>query len=90
MFSLAIRLTEKRLTCRNIKLICYETIHLYALDVLLSVFFLYAGMSNFTAEPRFEIHKLGSFTLINKGSRLKKKICARTVQIQRISSEALR
>ena len=43
----------------------------------------------FTAEPRFEIHKLGSFTLINKGSRLKKKnICARTVQIQRISSQA--
>ena len=74
MFSLRIRLTEKLLTCRNITLICYETIHLYALDVLLSVFFLHAGMSNFTAEPHFEIHKLGSFTLINKGSRLKKKI----------------
>ena len=57
--------------------------HLYALDVLLSVFFCmkvflkvteWRQMGNFTSEPRFEIHKLGSFTLINKGSRLKKKI----------------
>ena len=51
-----------------------------------------ASDGQFTAKPRFEIHKLGSFTLINsQGSRLKeiyKYICARTVQIQRISSQA--
>ena len=50
---------------------CYKTIHLYALDVLLSEFlcmqvFLeitddWRQMGNFTAEPRFEIHKFGKF-----------------------------